>query len=540
MIEGHDVVSTVGGCAAGPAEAARVGARILEQGGNAFDAAAAAAMACCILQPASTGIGGYCGCAVVKEGASGRVWSVDGNAQAPRAVSDEMYRPTRPAPDANGLNEREYNATVANDENIYGSRAIAMPGMAAAMGTIHERWGRLKWAEIVAPCRQLVEDGFPYAATAGQIRSMREQLRRFPETEKHLMPEGKEPSAEDIWHRPDMEWTLRRLAEAGWQDFYQGEIARRIADHIQATGGMITLDDLAGYEARVTEPLSIEYHGARVHTPILPNGGHSVLQHLKMWEQFESVEIDSWEFWHRFIEVSKLAWRDRLQFLADPDFADVPAERLLSADYCYGRTQGLRDFPHRVDRLDPARGTGYGHGTLHLSTADAEGNLVSFTITQGMAFGSLVTIPGTGLIIGHGMCRFNPWPGTANSVAPGKRVLNNTGTMLIEMPQRDVAIGLPGGRKIISAASTIAMRVIDCGATGFEAATGARCHVEAAEPVMLSDPVAPDVRGRLLELGHSIDYPVGVAGGCHAAEFSTAGEVRAGGNTWAAAAEGMV
>lgn len=537
MIEGHDVVSVVGGCAAGPAEAARVGARIIEQGGNAFDAASAAAMACCMLQPGSTGIGGYGGCAVVKHGESGRVWSVDGNAKAPKAVTEDMYCPRTPSLGADGLNEREYGATVDNDENIYGPRAIAVPGMAAAIGTIHERWGRLPWAAIVAPSQQLIEEGFPYGATAGHIRSMREQIRRFPATEKHLMPDGKEPSPDDIWHRPDMEWTLGRLAEAGWQDFYNGEVARRIDEYLRETGGMVTAEDLAEYEARVTQPLGIDYHGARVHTPILPNGGLSVLQHLKMWEQFDDCDIDSAEFWHRFIEISKLAWRDRLTFLADPDFVQVPVERLLSSDYCHGRTQTLRDFPDRVDRLDPARGRGHGHGTLHLSTADNAGNLVSFTITQGMAFGSVVTIPGTGLIIGHGMCRFNPWPGTANSVAPGKRVLNNTGTMLIEAPERDVAVGLPGGRKIISAAATIAIRLVDGAATGFEAAAGTRCHVEAAEPVLMSEPLSAEARRALLELGHSIDHPAHVAGGCHAAECNRQNGVRVGGNTWAAAAE---
>ncbi len=537
MIEGNEVASERGGVAAGPAEAARVGARILEQGGNAADAAAATAMACCMLQPASTGVGGYVGCALIKDAATGEVYSVDANAQAPAGVTEDMFNP-RPADEGvSGLNESEYRCSVQDNENIHGAKAVAIPGMAAAMGTIWERWGKLKWADIVAPSQKLLEDGFPYAATAGHIKSLREQIRRFPDTEKHLVPEGKEPTAEDLWHRPDMEWTLQRLAEHGWREFYEGEIAQRIADHIQQNGGALTLSDLAGYEARVTEPLSITYREARVHTPILPNGGLSVLQNLKMWEQFEIPEQDSPQFWHRFLEISKLTWRDRLTYLADPAFADVPVERLLSADYARGRTETIRNFPQHVDKLKPAPNEEFGHGTLHLSTADSEGNLVSFTISQGMGFGSLVTVPGTGIILGHGICRLDPRPGQANSIAPGKRVLNNTGTLMIEAPDRDIAVGLPGGRKIISAATTIAIRLIDYASTGYEAATAARAHAGISEPVLISEAVPEYVRESLVEMGHSLDWPAGVAGGCHAAERLADGTIQAGGNTWAAAPE---
>jgi len=537
MIEGNEVVSARGGVAAGPAEAARIGARIIEQGGNAADAAAATALACCMLQPASTGIGGYVGCAVVKDGASGKVYSVDANAEAPAGVTEDMFNARPPEQGVSGLNENEYRCSVPGNQNVHGAKAVAIPGMAAAIGTIWEQWGRLEWADIVAPSQQLLEAGFPYAATAAHVKGLREQMRQFPATEKHLMPEGREPDAEDIWHRPDMEWTLQRLSQHGWRDFYQGEVARRIADHIQEHGGVLTFDDLAAYEARITSPLTITYRGARLHTPILPNGGLSVLQNLKMWEQFDVPEQDSVEFWHRFLEVSKLTWRDRLTHLADPRFSEVPQERLLSADYCHGRTETIRNFSAHVDRLKPAPNEEFGHGTLHLSAADSDGCLVSFTISQGMGFGSLVTVPGTGIILGHGMCRLDPRPGRANSIAPGKRVLNNTGTLLIETADRDIAVGLPGGRKIISAAATIAMRLVDYGAGGYEAATAARGHVQISEPALMNKQVPDTVRRELLEMGHSIDYPAGVAGGCHAAERLADGTIRVGGNTWAAAAD---
>ena len=161
MTEGHEVTSKTGAVAAGPPEAARVGARILEQGGNAFDAAVAASMACCMLQPQSTGVGGYVLCAMVQESAAGKVWSVDANSISPEAAHEHMYT-ILPAGNIGGINETEYNCNVKDNANVHGPLAIGPPGMMAGMGTIWERWGKLKWSDVVAPSLNLLADGFPY------------------------------------------------------------------------------------------------------------------------------------------------------------------------------------------------------------------------------------------------------------------------------------------------------------------------------------------------------------------------------------------
>ena len=175
----------------------------------------------------------------------------------------------------------------------------------------------------------------------------------------------------------------------------------------------------------------------------MPNGCLSALQILHMLECLPIVPDDQAQYWHQLAEVVKQAWRDRLRYVGDPDFVDVPVERLLSKDYAAGRVEALQQFPEKVDQqVYEASGPAVAE-TLHVSAADAEGNLVGITITQGGAFGSCLTVPGTGIILGHGMCRLDPRPGRANSVAAHKRPLNNVVPMILRLPQRDVAIGLP-------------------------------------------------------------------------------------------------
>jgi gamma-glutamyltranspeptidase/glutathione hydrolase len=534
MIEGKEITSSRGAVVAGPEEAARIGARVIEAGGNAFDGAAAACLACAMLAPQSNGVGGYMLVAVVLEGKSGRVWSLDANARAPAAAREDMFE-LGPAGAGGGLNESEYGCSVKGDANVYGPLAVAVPGQMAGIGTLWERWGRMKWEEIVAPSLELLSTGFPYGPLASAIRTHEGILGKFEATATHLMPDGLLPDADDLWHRPDMEKTLQRLMEAGWRDFYDGEIGRRIADHLSGTGGILTQEDMAGFEPRITEPYAAEYRGVPVYGPILANGCLSSLQSLQMLDLFDAVADTEVIYWHRLAEVLKLSWRDRLNYLGDPEYTDVPVERLLSRDYAAGRVEALRRAPEQVDR-QRFRAAGKGvPETLHVSAADSEGNVASVTITQGAAFGSCVTVPGTGIILGHGMCRLDPNPGRANSVAPGKRPLNNTAPMILRLADRDVALGMPGGRRIISVGVQLAQRVVDFGATSHEAASAPRLHLVAEEPLEVLDTLDERIVGGLREMGHEVKVVGGIGGGSQNAEFLRAeGKVRAGGNGWAA------
>jgi gamma-glutamyltranspeptidase/glutathione hydrolase len=326
-----------------------------------------------------------------------------------------------------------------------------------------------------------------------------------------------------------MERTLARLAQAGWRDFYDGQIGRTIADEISTAGGILTRKDLADYHPRVEEPLMVDYHGARVHGAVLGNGSLSALQGLLMLSHLNLPGSDTTEYWHLLAEVLKLVWRDRLRYLADPHFTPVPQARLLNPDYNDGRVATLRDFPGSVDLRVPDLKTGPGAGTLHLSTADREGNLVSLTISQGNTFGSCFTVPGTGIVLGHGMCRLDPRPGYANSLAGGKCPLNNTSPLLISLPDRHVAIGVPGGRMIIGSMLRAAQLLVDRGCTAPETCGAPRLHVGAAEPLTLEDSAGLSVEQGLTAMGHQVRRSPQVAGVMNGAEyFPTTGHTRAG------------
>lgn len=536
MIEGKEIVVSKGAVAA-PEEAARIGARIIERGGNAMDAAAAAALACCMLQPQMTGIGGYVCCATVLEGASGRAWCLDANGPAPAAAHERMYEVISEGERQGGINEVEYNCRVKDNANVHGPLAVGVPGTLAGIGLLSERWGRLKWPEVVSPSLKLLTDGFPYGATASAIRNNEAVIRRFEPTARHLMPEGRVPKPDDIWHRADMEKTLARLTSAGWRDFYEGQIGRQIADYVRDIGGLLSREDLAGFQPRLTEPLSITYRGARIYGPTLPSGGLSTLQILNMLECFDPVSDQTVTYWHRLAEIFKLVWRDRLLYVGDPDFVEVPEERLLSKDYAAGRVETLRQFPDHVDRLPlPLSGEGV-RETLHVSAADSEGNLVSATITHGGAFGSCVTVPDAGVILGHGMCRLDPHPGRANSVGPRKRPLNNTAPLILRLPDRDVAEGLNGGRRIVNVSAQAAHRIVDFGATPLQAAVAPRMHAGPQEPLVVSETLSPPLVQELRDMGHEVNTAPGIGGWVQCAEvLRRERRVRAGGNTTSAGA----
>jgi gamma-glutamyltranspeptidase/glutathione hydrolase len=335
-----------------------------------------------------------------------------------------------------------------------------------------------------------------------------------------------------------MEKTLQRLAAAGWRDFYDGELGRAIADGVQAAGGILSREDMASYTADVGEPYVGAYRAAKVYGPVLTHGSLTPLQMLQMLDCFEPVSSDQVIYWHRLAEVAKLAWRDRLLYLADPAFVEVPIERMLSPEYARGRVESLLQFPLGVDRSRQGISGKTHTQTLHVSAADIEENVVSMTITQGGEFGSCFTVPGTGIILGHGMCRLDPNPDRANSVAAGKRPLNNGCPLLVRTADRDVAIGVPGGRRIVCVATMMAQQLVDFEATSVQVARSPRLHVVTEEPVEILDTMDGGIVVGLRELGHEVELVDWICGNAHGAEvLKDEGTVRAGGNGWAAGAE---
>jgi gamma-glutamyltranspeptidase/glutathione hydrolase len=482
MIEGNEVTGSRGVIAAGPPEVARVGGRIFEAGGNAMDAAAAACLACAVLQPQAADLGGYVAAGVLLDKATGTVWSIDANSVAAAAASEHMYEVMPRESGKLGINELEYGCSVRDDANVYGALSVGVPGFMAGIGTLWERWGRLPWAGIVAPAHALAKSALSYDLVRPAVHKKRDEIALFPSTAELL--------EERTWPGPGLASTLEQLARAGWRDFYDGQIGHTIADYVSAQGGILTRADMAAFSPRVTEPCITQYANAVVHTAIAPNGGFSVLTTLP--DMPPGTEDADW--WEHVARVLAAMWRRRL---AVKDVGATP------------------------------------HGTEHVAAADAEGNLVSMTISQGGLFGSCLAVPGTGVILGHGMCRFDPHPGGPNSPGPRKRPLNNVCPLLIRMPGRDVAIGARGGRRIVSVALQFAYRIIHFGATAYDTASAPRMHALGDGPVEVSANFDPVIRAQLESRGLRIEVPEEVAGAAHGAEILKEGTLRAGGNTWA-------
>jgi gamma-glutamyltranspeptidase / glutathione hydrolase len=544
LLEGNNVVCKSGAVASGPAQAARVGASILATGGDAMDAAAAAALACAVLEPKSVAIGGYVFSAVVRPAESDQVWSVDANAVAPQWAHAGMFKALPPRHANIGINEAEYECSVADDANAYGPRAVSVPGFIVGVGTLWERWGKLQGPEIVAPSEGLLGDGFPYVPTAAAIERRVEIRQRFGPTAQHLMPEGSLPQADSVWHRAGHETTLRRLSHHGWQEFYSGELGREVARYVQETGGILAAKNMANYTPMVEGAYSTTFRGNPVFGSLLPTGALSSLQILNMLDCFPpSVANDTAGYWHRLAEIMKLAWHDRLSYLADPHFESVPVERLLDKEYARGRAETLRLFPHSIDLLDTKAALPAPHGTIHVSATDHERNLVSSTISQGNPFGSCVTVPGTGIILGHGMCRFDPRPGQRNSIAGGKRPLSNVSPHIVTLPEREIAQGTRGGRPIINVSAQLAHRFMDGSASTSQILKAPRQTVCTREPVEFiefefTDNIPQNLVSDLTSMGHTVTRKheqVEGAGAAHCLEIIKPEErVCASGNTWAA------
>jgi gamma-glutamyltranspeptidase/glutathione hydrolase len=300
---------------------------------------------------------------------------------------------------------------------------------------------------------------------------------------------------------------LKTLAGRNSVDsFYRGDIAGVLAEGFRRNGGLVTKDDLAAYRAREVQPLSLEWNGQQIVTAPLTAGGATVLQVLRTLKALDwPRRWEGPERLHARLEAMRLAWKDRLTLFGDPKHVDVPLNRILSEDFA-------RESAERVSRavrdrksvagLDAAREHG---GTIHLSAADAKGNLASLTLTHGGSFGAQVTAPGLGLTLGHGLSRFEPRPGHPNSIGPRKRPLHNMCPTLVLRDHRAfAALGGRGGRRIPNALIDVLARLVGEGLSMRESLAAPRVHTEGDQKVRLEKAWPETDRQRLESLGYQL------------------------------------
>ena len=385
--------------------AAQAGLRMLWKGGNAVDAAIAAAAAITVVEPVSCGLGGDA-FALLWDGT--RLHGLNASGTAPAAWSVEYFRSRHG--EENGLAKQP----------VRGWDTVTVPGVIAGWEALHAKFGSLPFADLMAPAIEIAERGHAVASIVAQKwQAAVPALQNQPGFAETFMPRGRAPEVSERVSFPGHAATLRRLAQEGPRAYYEGEIAQRIAAFSRECGGAMTLDDLRGYRAEWVEPIGKAYRGYTVHE-IPPNGqGIAALIALGILEQFElaSLELDGVEAHHLQIEAMKLAFADVYRYVADPRSMEVTPAQMLDDAY----------LKSRAKLIDPKRATHFGFGmpkaggTIYLSAVDERGMMVSFIQSNYMGFGSGVVVPGTGIALQNRGCGFSMNPVSPNVVAGGKR-----------------------------------------------------------------------------------------------------------------------
>jgi gamma-glutamyltranspeptidase/glutathione hydrolase len=472
--------------------AAVAGRDILLNGGNAVDAAVAAMLACCVAQPAMVGLGGYGGSMVafmanpIGSTPAGPV-AIDFDSRAPLSFQSHAFE---------------------NDPDSYetGYLSITVPAIVAGLDLALTRFGTMPWSAVSGPAIALAEGGMP--VTSALKRQLEDWTKKTDAVSRQaLFPSGSAPNVGEEWVQRDLARLLRRLSDDGPAAYYHGDIARAIVRQVQAHGGILSEADFAACRAAIVEPLCIDYRSRRMLTPPPPSGGLTSLQILKTLEQFDLSDLRPWgaEYFHLAAEAAKLSWRDRASYMGDPDETPIPFERLLSAEAARENAGRIRRDGIVPDERGRVNAPSSPH-TVNIVTADAVGNVVSMTATLGYAFGSAVVIDGVGLVMNHGMSRFDLTPGSPNAPAAGKRMFHNMApTVVLGGDGRAVAaVGLPGGPKIVTVTAQLVASLLDFGATPEIAVTAGRIHAEADEPVAVSAAVSDEVIEQLRAIGHTV------------------------------------
>ena len=452
-----------------------VGRLVLEQGGNAIDAAVAVGFALAVVLPDAGNLGG--GGFIVYRDTAGVVQALDYREAAPLAATRNMYL------DSAG------NPTEAS---ITGHLAAGVPGSVAGMHEAWRRYGRLPWAALIAPAIGLAEGHVLDEHRSHSIGSDAERLALFPASAAQFLVDSQAPAAGTVFRQPDLARTLRLIADSGPAAFYHGRIADLIVAEMKRGHGLITKADLASYTPRWRIPIKIGYRGYTVYSmPPASSGGVTMGEILNILEGYDSLPaFGSTALLHLEAEAMRRAFMDRNLWLGDPDFVPIPLERLLSKSHAAELRAQIA--PDRATPTPPFTTTaGGGPNTTHYSIVDAQGEAVAVTTTLNNGFGSAVTVTGAGFLLNDEMDDFASAPGKpnmyglvqgeANAIAPGKRMLSAMTPTIVLDPQGRLflVVGSPGGPRIITSVYHVISNVIDHHLSLAEAVAAPRLHHQA-------------------------------------------------------------
>lgn len=487
--------------------ATQVGVDILEKGGNAYDASVAIGFALAVVLPRAGNIGGG-GFMVMYDSSDNNNYSIDYREKAPLLSTTNMY-----------LDE---NGTVIDNKSTLGYLASGVPGTVAGLWSVHQRFGSMKWSELIEPAIKLAEDGFeitPYMAD--MLIKYNEKLSAFDETNKVFQTHYPDFDKK-ILKQSDLANTLKIIAQDGRDGFYKGEIAKKIALDMQNNGGIISEKDLEQYQPVWRNPLISSYKDIKIVTmPPPSSGGIHVIQMLNVLENFNLRKLghNSKEYINVISEVMKYAYADRSKHLGDPDFYDVPINKLSSHEYANEISKKIK-----IGSVTPSIEINPGSfhdkesiETTHFSVVDEKGNVVSSTYTLNSSFGSGVVIKDTGILMNNEMDDFSISPGIpnqygllgakANEITPQKRPLSSmTPTIAFKNNDLFFTTGSPGGAKIITAVLQSILNIVDFEMDVAEANNAKRIHHQwQPDKIQIEFDLSVDKKNWLLDAGYNIE-----------------------------------
>jgi gamma-glutamyltranspeptidase/glutathione hydrolase len=434
--------------ASGHAMATDAGLQILREGGNAFDAAVAVSSTLSVVEPISSGLGGG-GFFLLHDAKTGKDIFLDAREVSPESVTPKVYLDAHGALDPNRSQNGPWSAGI--------------PGLPAALVELAGKYGRLPLRTTLAPAIRIAREGFPvYARLEKGYAQRRAVMERYPGTRAVYLADGDPPQVGETFRQPDLARTLQRLADKGFDGFYRGDVADKLRQSVHDEGGEWTAAELAGYSVRERAPLRFRYHDWDITTAPPPSsGGVALAEILQIASGWDLHKLDPAHRVHILVEAMRRAYRDRTIYLGDPDFVHVPIERLMSPLYAAGLRATIHPDKATPSTLLSAQPAPLEDDeTTHFAIIDREGNRVSATQTVNLLYGSGLVAPGTGVLLNDEMDDFALKPGTpnafgvmgfaANAPKPGKRMLSSMSPTFMESPDKVIALGAPGGSRIIT------------------------------------------------------------------------------------------
>jgi gamma-glutamyltranspeptidase/glutathione hydrolase len=486
-------------------EAVEAGSAVLSAGGNAMDAVIACALTQGVVDPMMCGIGGL-GVLQACDPRRGTHVVLDGLSTCPAACREDMWADIFERDCSDG-----YGYVVRGHVNELGHRAVTTPGILRTLEAAHRALGRTPWAELFVPAIAFAEEGFlirPHVHTMftqnergyGRLDYLDKLAFTADGRRLYLRPDGTPKRPGDRVHNPELGESLRAIARGGAEVFYTGEIARRVVADMERHGGLMAAADLAGFVPQRVDPLSVRYRGFTVALPPPPAGGIIVAEMLRILERFDLVALghNTPDYIRVIAEAMKIAGRDKERHIGDPRFMPPPLDRLLSDAYAEECAAAIR----RGERTELTRVGADAKGTTTVSCVDRDGMVVTLTHTLGLPSG--VIPAGTGFMLNGAMNWYDPRPGRAGSIAPGKRRFSTMSPTIVLEENRAVAtLGAPGGAWIPIAILQVLVNLLDFGMGIQEAVMAARVSAT-SDAIDVSNRITRPTQRALEAMGYEV------------------------------------